>query len=117
MHAECVKRMGSLNRDSAMSATDVYNAAHRIIGTSELAIKNTVVNQTIVAEGGRDFSWVWMIVFIILLWPAAIIYYFTRQKNSLSLTIGPKADGCTVNVQALGKKAEPVFLNLSSAIH
>ena len=57
--------MGSLNKDSSVSASEIYNTAHRIIGTSELAIRNTQVNQTIVAEGGRDFSWVWMIVFII----------------------------------------------------
>ena len=45
-----------------MNASEIYNSAQRIIGTSELAIKNTVVNQTILAEGGRDFKWVWMIV-------------------------------------------------------
>jgi len=54
--------MGSLNKDSSVSASEIYNTANRIIGTSELAIRNTQVNQTIVAEGGRDFSWVWMIV-------------------------------------------------------
>ncbi|OLC23762.1 MAG: hypothetical protein AUH37_01075 [Candidatus Nitrososphaera sp. 13_1_40CM_48_12] len=110
--------MGSLNKDSSVSASEIYNTAHRIIGTSELAIRNTQVNQTIVAEGGRDFSWVWMIVFIILLWPAAIIYYFTRKKNSISVTIVPKNDnsGCTVNIQAIGKNAELVFQNLSAAI-
>ncbi len=54
--------MGSLNKDSSVSASEIYNTAHKIIGTSELAIRNTQVNQTIVAEGGRDFSWVWMIV-------------------------------------------------------
>jgi hypothetical protein len=110
--------MGSLNRDSSMSTNEVYNTAHKVIGTSELAIKNTQVNQTIVAEGGRDFSWVWMIVFIVLLWPAAIIYYFTRKKNSISVTVSPKTDGngSTVNIQAIGKKAEPVFQSLSAAI-
>ena len=110
--------MGSLNRDSSVGASEVYNTAQKIIGTSELAIRNTQVNQTIVAEGGRDFSWIWMIVFIILLWPAAIIYYFTRKKNSISVTIVPKSDnnGCTVNFQAIGKKAEPVFQSLSAAI-
>jgi hypothetical protein len=110
--------MGSLNKDSSVSASEIYNTAHRIIGTSELAIRNTQVNQTIVAEGGRDFSWVWMIVFIILLWPAAIIYYFTSKKNSISVTIAPKSDnnGCTVNIQAIGKKADLVFQNLSAAI-
>ena len=110
--------MGSLNRDSSVGASEVYNTAQKIIGTSELAIRNTQVNQTIVAEGGRDFSWIWMIVFIILLWPAAIIYYFTRKKNSISVTIVPKSDNnvCTVNIQAIGKKAEPVFQSLSAAI-
>jgi len=82
--------MGSLNRESRMSASEVYNTAQKIIGTSELAITNTQVNQTIVAEGGRDFSWGWMIVFIIIVWPAAIIYYFTRTKNSISLTVAPE---------------------------
>lgn len=102
-----------------MSANEVYDAAQEILGTSELAIRNTQVNQTIVAEGGRDFSWGWMIVFIILIWPAAIIYYFTRKKNSISLAISPRTggSGCTVNIQAIGRKAEPVFQNLSAAIH
>jgi hypothetical protein len=113
--------MGSLNRDTAMNAADIYNTAHRMIGVSELAIRNTqvnqtIVNQTIVAEGGRDFSWVWMIVFIILLWPAAIIYYFTRKKNSISVTIAPNGEGSRVNIQAIGKKAEPVLSNLSETI-
>lgn len=101
-----------------MPASEVYNAAHRTIAASELAIKSTQANQTIVAEGGRDFSWVWMIVFIIIVWPAAIIYYFTRTKNSISVTIVPKSDGtgCTVNIQAIGKKAEPVFQSLTAAI-
>jgi hypothetical protein len=102
-----------------MAASEIYNTAHKAIASSELAIKSTQVNQTIVAEGGRDFSWGWMIVFIILVWPAAIIYYFTRTKNSISVTIVPKTDGngCTVNMQAIGKKADPVFQNLSASIH
>jgi len=100
-----------------MNAGEVYNAAHKIIGTSDLAIKNTVVNQTIIAEGGRDFSWVWMIVFIIFVWPAAIIYYFVAKKNTISVTIASKeSGGSTVNVQSIGKKADLVFQNLSSAI-
>ena len=100
-----------------MNASEVYNTAHRIIGTSELAIKNTTVNQTIIAEGGRDFSWIWMIVFIIFVWPAAIIYYFVAKKNSISVTISPKdSGGSTVNIQSIGRKAEIVFQNLSSSI-
>jgi hypothetical protein len=100
-----------------MNSNEVYNIAHRIIGTSELAIKNTAVNQTIIAEGGRDFSWVWMIVFIIFVWPAAIIYYFVAKKNTISVTIASKeTGGSTINVQSIGKKAEPVFQALSSSI-
>jgi hypothetical protein len=100
-----------------MNAGEIYNAAHRIIGTSDLAIRNTVVNQTIIAEGGRDFKWVWMIIFIIFVWPAAIIYYFVAKKNTISVTIASKeTGGCTVNIQSIGRKAETVFQNLSSAI-
>lgn len=100
-----------------MNAGEIYNAAHRIIGTSDLAIRNTVVNQTIIAEGGRDFKWVWMIIFIIFVWPAAIIYYFVAKKNTISVTIASKeTGGCTVNIQSIGRKAETVFQNLSLAI-
>ena len=100
-----------------MNPNEVYNTAHRIIGTSDLAIRNTTVNQTIIAEGGRDFSWAWMIVFIIFVWPAAIIYYFVAKKNTISVTISSKdAGGSTVNIQSIGKKAEPVFQALSSSI-
>jgi hypothetical protein len=100
-----------------MNASEIYNAAHRIIGTSDLAIRNTVVNQTIIAEGGRDFKWVWIIIFIIFVWPAAIIYYFVAKKNTISVTIASKeTGGCTVNIQSIGRKAETVFQNLSSAI-
>ena len=101
-----------------MNASEVYNIAHRIIGTSELAIKNTTVNQSIIAEGGRDFSWVWMIVFIILVWPAAIIYYFVAKKNTISLTVAAKQEGgCIVNLQSIGKKAELIFQALSRELH
>lgn len=100
-----------------MAPSEVYNAAQRIVGASELAIKNTVINQSIIAEGGRDFSWVWMIVFIIFVWPAAIIYYFVAKKNTISLTIAAKQDGgCIVNVQSIGKKAELVLQALSGEI-
>lgn len=100
-----------------MNASDVYNTAHRIIGNSDLAIKNTAVNESIIAEGGRDFSWVWMIVFIIFVWPGAIIYYFVAKKNTISVTIaGKESGGSMVNIQSIGKKAELVFQNLSSSI-
>ncbi len=69
-------------------------------------MQNTTVNQTIIADGDRDFSWLWMIVFIILVWPAAIIYYFVAKESG----------GCTVNIQSLGRKSEVVFVSLSSAI-
>src|SRR6185503_17131453 len=108
--------LGSLNRDSTMATTEVYNTSHRIIGTSDLAIKKTPVNQTIQAEGGRDFRWEWMIVFIILVWPAAIIYYFVAKKNTLSVTVASKeTGGCTVNIQSMGKRAELVYQSLSSS--
>jgi len=100
-----------------MNASDIYNTAHRIIGNSDLAIKNTAINESIIAEGGRDFSWVWMIAFIIFVWPAAIIYYFVAKKNTISVTIaGKESGGSTVNIQSIGKKAELVFQNLSSSI-
>lgn len=60
------------NKDAAMQSFDVYNTVQKIIGQSKLAIKNIVPNQSIVAEGRRDFKWSWMIFAIIFAWPAAI---------------------------------------------
>lgn len=108
----------SSNKDSAMQPLDVYSTAQKIIGPSKLVVKNTVPNETIVAEGGRDFKWSWMIVAIILAWPAAIAYYFTSNKNSISVAIVPKHDGqgSTVNIQAIGRKAKLTAHDLSTRI-
>jgi hypothetical protein len=59
----------------------------------------------VITGGGRDFSWVWIIVFVILLWPVAIIYYFTRKKNTLAVSITKREDGCSISATSSGKKS------------
>lgn len=112
------QKMVSLSRDTVLQPTEVYNQAYKIIGSSKLRIKNTVLNQIITAEAGRDFKWSWMIVSILFAWPAAIAYYLSSKKNSMNLSIVPKGDGSgsTIIVQATGRAAEPVYHQLSAEI-
>ena len=102
--------MGSRSIDLQASVEDTFPKIQQRIGTSGFEIKTIVPNQTIIAEGGREFKWRWMILFIILVWPAAIIYYFTRKMSSVSITITPsKETGCKVTITSNGKKGDEVM--------
>ncbi len=99
-----------------MSPNDAFAAAQRVIGSSELTIKSSTPPTSIIAEGGRDFGWIWVILLVIILWPIAIIYYFTRKPNSISVSIFPKGAGSNINASSQGKKGEHVLSLLSSAL-
>ncbi|HXV38202.1 MAG TPA: hypothetical protein VD699_01320 [Nitrosopumilaceae archaeon] len=102
--------MGSSSIDLQASVEDTFPKIQQRIGTSGFEIKSVVPNQTIIAEGGREFKWSWMILFIILLWPAAIIYYFTRKMSSVSITITPSKEvGCKVIITSNGIKGDQVM--------
>lgn len=59
-----------------------------------------------------------MILLIILLWPAAIIYYFTRKMNSVSITTTPnKEGGCKVTVTSNGNKGDDVMQMIMDILH
>jgi hypothetical protein len=101
--------MGSRSIDLQTSVEDTFPKIQQRIGTSGFEIKTVVPNQTIIAEGGREFKWSWMIIFIILVWPAAIIYYFTRKTNSVSITTTSKGVGCKVTITSNGTKGDEVM--------
>ena len=102
--------MGSRSIDLQVSVEDTFPKIQQKIGTSGFEIKSVVPNQSIIAEGGREFKWKWMILLIILLWPAAIIYYFTRKMSSVSITITPNKEiGCKVTITSNGNKGDDVM--------
>lgn len=66
-------------------------------------------NQSIQAEGGRDYGLRVLIIFIILIWPVAIIYYFTRKPNKITVLLTSNSDGCKVNITSNGRSADKVL--------
>ncbi len=52
----------------------------------------------------------------IIFWPIAIVYYFTRKENSISVSIFPKQTGCNINVSSQGRKGDHVLNLLSAAV-
>ena len=108
--------MGSFSADLSSTPEECFATVQRIIGTNELETKSVIANQSIIAEGGRDFSWVWIIVFVILFWPVVIIYYFTRKKNTLSVSITKREDGCSISATSSGKKGDSVLQTISGSV-
>jgi signal peptidase I len=105
-------------KDTLMSLPEVHDAANRAAAGNKLTIKKVLRDQTIYAEGGRDFKWSWMIAAIIFAWPASIAYYFTSKKNSVSVTITPKTDslGSHVSIRSMGRKGNVAASDLHSLI-
>ena len=108
--------MGSFSADLSSTPEECFVAVQRIIGASELETKSVTPNQSIITEGGRDFSWVWIIVFVILFWPVAIIYYFTRKKNTLAVSLTKREDGCSISATSSGKKSDSVLQTISGSV-
>ena len=70
--------MGSELIDVKESVDDTFPKIQQAIGSSDYKIKTIEANKSIIADGNREFSWAIVIILAILIWPAAIVYYFTR---------------------------------------
>ena len=101
--------MSSFSIDLDMSPNETFSEIQQCIGTANYKVQEIVPNQSIISEGKRDFNWGIMIVLIILLWPAALVYYFTRQKSSISATITKNETGCNLTVTSSGESSEKVM--------
>jgi len=102
--------MGSQSIDLKESVEDVFPKIQQAIGPSDYKIKTIESNKSITAEGGREFSWAIGIVLAILLWPAAMVYYFTRQRSSVTVILSPDSDsGCKVTINSNGKSGDKVM--------
>src|SRR5438445_10636977 len=89
-----------------MTTNQVFSTTQSIIGSSELTVKSSTPGSSIIAEGRRDYSLAILIVLILFIWPDAIIYYFTRKPNSISVSLFPKETDCSFSTSSQGKKRE-----------
>jgi len=102
--------MASFSMDLKMPASEVFSEIQHCIGTADYTVKTIVPNQSVIAEGNRDFSWVIVIILAILLWPAAIVYYFTRQRSSITATINKNnEDECNVTLTSNGNTGDDLI--------
>ena len=96
--------------DLKMPVSEVFSEIQQCVGTADYNVKTIVPNQSIIAEGNRDFSWVIVIILAILLWPAAIVYYFTRQRSSITATISKNNEyECNVTITSNGNTGDDLI--------
>lgn len=99
-----------------MSAQEAYDAAQKYIRATSLEIKETVGNAKITAGGERQYDTTILIILLLIVGVFALIYYFTRKKNTLTVTISPKDQGCSLGIVADGPKSEAVMQFLSDML-
>ncbi len=108
--------MGSTSFDVGMNVNDCFRRVQEILGNAGFEVRDIEPNRKIIAEKGRDFKWLWLILLIIIFWPLAIVYYFTRPKNTVSVSFEEKNGGCRVSVVSTGRKGEEVMNVLKSSL-
>ena len=102
--------MGSKSIDVPLSESETFSKIQEAIGTTDYKIKSVEANKSLIAEGNREFSWAIVIILAILIWPAAIVYYFTRQRSSIAAVVTPDSDRfCSVTINSNGKTGDQVL--------
>ena len=102
--------MGSETIDVHLSDSEAFSKIQESIGTTDYKIKTVEANKSLIAEGNREFSWAIVIILAVLIWPAAIVYYFTRQRSSVTIVVTPSSDRfCKVTINSNGKTGEQVL--------
>ena len=105
--------MGSELLDVQKSVDDTFPKIQQAIGSSDYKITNIEANKSIIAEGNREFSWAIVIILAILIWPAAIVYYFTRHRSSVTVIVTPEGDsGCKVTINSNGNTGDQVMQSI-----
>ena len=109
--------MGSEIIDVKESVEDTFPKIQQAIGQSDYKIKTIEANKSVIAEGNREFSWVIVIILAILIWPAAIVYYFTRQRSSVAVIVTSNEDsGCKVTINSNGTTGDQVMASIVSVL-
>ena len=102
--------MASFSMDVKMPSSEVFSEIQHCVGTANYKVKTITPNQSVIAEGNRDFSWIIVIILAILIWPAALVYYFTRQRSSITATITKdNEDNCSVTLTSNGNTGDDVL--------
>ena len=102
--------MGSQSIDVHLSESDTFSKIQEAVGTTDYKIKSVEANKSLIAEGNREFSWAIVIILAILIWPAAIVYYFTRQRSSVTVIVTSDSDRlCKVTINSNGKTGDQVL--------
>ena len=102
--------MGSFSMDVNMPASEIFSEIQQCVGTADYKVTTIVPNQTVIAEGKRDFSWAIIILLAIVLWPVALVYYFTRQRSSITATITQdNEEKCHITITSNGKTGDDVL--------
>jgi len=101
--------MGSRSINVVSSEAETFSKIQEAIGLTDYKIKFVEANKSIIAEGNREFSWAIVIVLAILIWPAALVYYFTRQRSSVTVIVAPSEKLCKVTINSNGKTGEEVM--------
>ena len=102
--------MGSHSLDLKAPINETFSEIQQSIGASDFKIKTIVPNESIIAEGGREFSWAIVIILVIILWPAALVYYFTRQRSSITIIISANNETSSkVTITSSGKDGDDVM--------
>jgi hypothetical protein len=109
--------MGSELIDVKDSVEDTFPKIQQAIGKSDYKIKTIEANKSVIAEGNREFSWPIVIILAILIWPAAIVYYFTRQRSSVTVITTPNEEsGCKVTINSNGTTGDHVMASIVSVL-
>ena len=105
--------MGSESIDLKESVDDTFPKIQQAIGSSDYKIKTIEANKSVIAEGNREFSWAIVIILAILIWPAAIVYYFTRHRSGVTVIVNSGDDsGCKVTINSNGKTGDQVMQSI-----
>ena len=93
--------------DLVIPPNEVFSEIQQTVSDVNYKVKTIIPNQSVIAEGERDFNWITLIILAILLWPAAIVYYFTRQRSSITATITKNDEkSCNLTVNSNGESAD-----------
>jgi len=102
--------MSSHSLNLKAPVNEAFSEIQQSIGVSEFKIKSIVPNGSIIAEGSREFSWAIVIILVIILWPAALVYYFTRQRSNITIIISADNEtGSKVTITSSGKDGDGVM--------
>jgi len=103
-----IPTMENTNNGDIWPPKNIINYNPKVI----LTLSNIVPDRTIMAKKGRDFRWLWLILAIIFFWPLAIVYYFTRPKNTISISLEENNGRCRVSIVSTGRKGEAMMNTL-----